>query len=80
MVRQKIGSDHTRAVHMAVGQIDAVIKAMDSEGHFMGKEPSARTQARQQRIANAPQDVKDLLNQGFSQTFVDRLARLQGDD
>lgn len=79
-MRPKIGNSHTQAVHLATNQIDAVIKAMDNEGHFMGKAPSAKSQARLDRIANAPKDVQALLGQGFSPTFVDRLARLSEDD
>lgn len=77
MASPKIGSNHTRAVHLAVNTIDSVIKAMDGEGHFMGKEQSPRTQARLARIEKAPPEVKALLDQGFSRQFVERLARLE---
>ena len=73
-------SPQTRAVHMATDDVQRVIASFGHESPFMTKAVSRGTQARHDRIANAPADIRALLDAGHSMEFVDRLSRLVGDE
>lgn len=61
---------------MAETDINSVIESFKGLGNFMDK-PSARTEARHDLIDRAPESIRKLLDMGFDQGFVARLARLE---
>lgn len=71
---------HTRAVSAANDDITKVIESLKEGPKFMQETVSPRTQARRDAIENAPEEVKALLQQGYTQEFVHRLARLMGSE
>ncbi len=73
-----MANDQTKAVRMAHKDINTVITSFKEMGHFMDQ-PSKRTQARDERIAQASPETQAMLDQGFSRTLVDRLAKQEGD-
>lgn len=73
-------SPETRAVRMAQGDVQKVIATFKDDPPFMDSSVSRETQARRDRIAAAPADIRALLGAGHSMEFVDRLARLVGDE
>ena len=77
----KIEHPHFTAAKMAATEMnDLMARIKDSEyGHFPSAEPSERTQKRHEAMANAPDDIRALLDNGMSMQFVERLARLAED-
>ncbi len=66
---------------MAALDLNEMLKGMKDSpyGQFPMKGPSRGTQARQERIANAPPDIQGLVGEGHTLEFVDRLVKEMGD-
>ena len=71
----------TAAKMAATEMNDLMARIKDSEyGHFPVAEPTSRTQKRHEALANAPEDIRALLDNGYPMHFVERLARVAGED
>ena len=66
------------AAQMAADDMKSVLDyiAKGEYGSFPSGQPDGRTQARNDRLDSAPDDIKILADQSYSKEFVDRLARL----
>ena len=69
---------HYDAAKMAAEEMSDLMSFIkDSEyGQYPGGGPARSTARRHEAIADAPEDVRSLLDNGFSMGFVERLARL----
>lgn len=74
---KSVGNPHTKAVHMASNHITEVIKAIGEHGNFMERNVGAKAQATKDRISQSP-DAQALLDQGFTQSYADRVAKAVG--
>lgn len=71
---------HTRVVNMASEKVKSMLAGVDDGPTFMDTSVSPKTQARRDRIASASPDIQALQGHGFTQEFLDRLARLDKGD
>ena len=67
-------SRYTEATKLAQSDMQKVIDSFGEDTPFMSDAVSDRTQARRDKLANAPADIRGLLDKGFPQYFVERLA------
>ena len=62
---------------MAQDDLRKVLDSFKEQPPFMAEEVSKRTEDRRALIAQAPADIRGLLDQGYSQDFVIRLIKAQ---
>jgi hypothetical protein len=67
---------HSQVVSLVNQDITKVVELLKQGTGFMEDPISPRTQSRRDALANAPESVRSLLDQGHTQEFVARLARL----
>jgi hypothetical protein len=71
-------SPETRATKMAGDDIQRVIESFKGEPRFMNQPRSAATQRLHELIDQSPL-AKQMINQGFTQEFAERVAKIERD-